>query len=195
LDTEDVTGTEEISSEQHQDISDDVKFKLQCILQLHEQDIDVLVQDARPIRSTLTEVRNLLTPELALVLTPAAYVEGFQPLVLEGKRRIADRAARQDQKERDMIHAKEIKGKNSDIKASSALISMELDRLKTKEADLLKELQKTWEASETEIARLERTPALINQAEDEYSAFTCQGRLHHNASKSIPGCRGSTNDR
>lgn len=63
---------------------------------------------------------------------------------------------------------------------------MELDRLKAKEADLQNGLQKTREAIKIETTRLERTLALISQAEDEYSTFTHQARLHHDASKSIP---------
>lgn len=139
------------------------------------------MQDVGLIQFILTKVRDLLTPKLALVLTPVAYIKGFQPLILEAKKQIADRATRQNQKERDRTNAKEIKQKISDIEASSALISTKLNQLKIKEAELLKELQKTREAIETETARLERTPALISQAKDEYSAFAHQAKLHHNA--------------
>jgi hypothetical protein len=181
-DSEESASIEEISSEQYQGIIyDDAKFNLQGILQLFEQDIDVLVQDAGPIRFILSEVRVLLTPELALVLTPVAYVKGFQPIILEAKKQIADRAACQNQKESDRTNAKEIKQKISDIEASSALISTELNQLKIKEVELLKELQKTREAIKTETARLERTPVLVSQAKDEYSAFAHQAKFHHNA--------------
>jgi hypothetical protein len=64
------------------------------MLQLLEQDIDVLVQDAGPIRSILTKVKDLLNPDLTLVLAPVAYIKGFQPLILEAKKRIVDHAAR-----------------------------------------------------------------------------------------------------
>jgi hypothetical protein len=49
------------------------------------------------------------------------------------------------------------------------MISSELDWLKTKKTELLKELQKTKEAITIESARLDRVPTLINQAKDEYS--------------------------
>jgi hypothetical protein len=74
---------------------DDTKFQLQGILQLLDQDIDILVQVVGPILSIFAKVRDLLPPDLASVLTLVAYIEGFQPLVLEAKKRIADRAARQ----------------------------------------------------------------------------------------------------
>jgi hypothetical protein len=50
-DTEEVTGVKVISSVQHQNIHDSIKSKLQGMLQLLEQDQDVLVQDAGPLRS------------------------------------------------------------------------------------------------------------------------------------------------
>jgi hypothetical protein len=96
---------------------------------------------------------------------------------LEAKRRTADRAAHQDQKERDRAHTKEIKQKISNIEASSAMISAELDRLKIKEVEQLRELQKIGEAIATETARLERIPILVSQAKNEYSVLTRQAKL------------------
>jgi hypothetical protein len=84
------------------------------VLRLLEEDLDILVQDAGPIRSILAEVKDLLTPDLALVLALTAYTEGFQSLILEAKKRIADRVARQSQKGKGRAHAKEIKQKISD---------------------------------------------------------------------------------
>jgi hypothetical protein len=52
------------------------------------------------------------------------------------------------------------------------MISAKLDRPKIKEAEQVRELQKTREAITTETARLERVPILVSQAKDEYSAFT-----------------------
>jgi hypothetical protein len=48
-DTEEEPSTEEITSEQYHNIPDSDKFKLQGMLQLLEQDIDVLVQNAELI--------------------------------------------------------------------------------------------------------------------------------------------------
>lgn len=53
------------------------------MLQLLNQDISSLVEDQ-------------LTSELASVLTLTAYIEGYQPQVLEAKKCIVDRASRQD---------------------------------------------------------------------------------------------------
>jgi hypothetical protein len=44
---------------------------------------------------------DLVTPELASTLTPAAYIEGHQPQILEAKKRMANRVARQGQEEAD----------------------------------------------------------------------------------------------
>jgi hypothetical protein len=56
------------------------------MLQLLDQDISILVQDVETIRSILHDVKNSLTPKLASSLTPAAYIEGHQPQVLEAKK-------------------------------------------------------------------------------------------------------------
>jgi hypothetical protein len=88
---EEAAVTEEISSEQHQNIPDNV----QGMLQLLEQDIDILVHDDGLVQSILTEVQDSLTPNLALVLAPAPYIKGFQHQIMEAKKRIADRATRQ----------------------------------------------------------------------------------------------------
>jgi hypothetical protein len=105
-DTEEAAGAEEISPEQPQSIPDSIKFKLQGMLQLHEQVLDVLVQDVGPVQSILAKVKNSLVHDLALVLAPAAYIEGFQHLISKARSRIADRVACQGQKERDRAHTK-----------------------------------------------------------------------------------------
>lgn len=74
----------------------------------------------------------------------------------------------------------------ADIVASSALISSEIDRLKGKEVELLKEPKKTQEAMKAEKARLERNPTLISQARNELSTLKRQAMSHHQASKSVP---------
>jgi hypothetical protein len=58
--------------------------------------------------------------------------------------------------------------------------------LKNREAEQLRELQKTREAIAIERAKLEPIPTLVTQVKGEYSAFTRQAKLHHSASKSIP---------
>lgn len=74
---EEAVGAEEISPEQPQSIPDSIKFKLQGVLQLHEQDLDVLVQDVGVVRSILAEVKNSFVHDLALVLVRQLTLRAF----------------------------------------------------------------------------------------------------------------------
>jgi hypothetical protein len=86
-DSEATINEEETSSRQAFSLLyDEAKAKLQDMLQLLDQDISILVQDVETIRSILHDVKNSLTPKLASSLTPAAYIEGHQPQVLEAKK-------------------------------------------------------------------------------------------------------------
>lgn len=143
------------------------------------------MQNSELVQSVLSEVKGLLPLDLILVLASVAFIEGFQPLVSEAKKRIADHATRRSQKEGDTYRAKDLKQRVTDMESSSTLISSKLTWLKVKEAELLVELQKVLEAISSKTTRLERLLALIGQAEDEYLAFTHQAKLCYNISKSI----------
>ena len=63
-------------------LSEDIKAKLQEILQLLNQDIGQLVQDAEPIRIILKSLKGSLPESLKEALNPAAYIESHQIPVL-----------------------------------------------------------------------------------------------------------------
>ena len=70
---------------------EDIKVKLQDILQLLNQDIGQLVQDAEPIRIILKSLNGILPESLEEALNPAAYIDSCQIPVLGAQKRLADR--------------------------------------------------------------------------------------------------------
>jgi hypothetical protein len=64
---------------------DDVKTKLQDILQLLNQDISLLVQDAEGIRGIFRHLKGQLPANVEVALLPAAFIEGHQFKVLQAK--------------------------------------------------------------------------------------------------------------
>ncbi|RLM97855.1 hypothetical protein C2845_PM06G22980 [Panicum miliaceum] len=62
--------------------SDDVKTKLRDILQLLNQDIGLLVQDAEGVRDIFRYLKGQLPADVEAALLPAAFIEGHQFKVL-----------------------------------------------------------------------------------------------------------------
>ena len=71
-------------------MSEETKAKLQEILQLLNQDIGQLVQDAEPIHIILKALKGTLPESLEAALHPAAYIESHQILVLKAQKRLYD---------------------------------------------------------------------------------------------------------
>ena len=82
---------EEASSAESVALPEDVKAKLQEILQLLNQDISQLVQDAEPIRALLKSLKGQLPEPIEEALIPAAFIESRQVQVLIAQKWLADR--------------------------------------------------------------------------------------------------------
>jgi len=74
-------------------ILDEIKVMLREILQLLNQDISLLVQDAKGIRSKLLHLKRQQQTEVEATIYPAAYIEIHQVKVLQAKHRISERAS------------------------------------------------------------------------------------------------------
>ncbi|RLM61495.1 hypothetical protein C2845_PM14G10320 [Panicum miliaceum] len=81
LEEEEVTSRTEVLGKAH----DDVKTKLQDILQLLNQDIGLLVQDVEEIRGIFRHLKGQLPADVEASLLPAAFIEGHQFKVLQAK--------------------------------------------------------------------------------------------------------------
>ena len=79
------------SSAESAPLSKETKAKLQEILQLLNQDIGRLVQDAEPIRVILKSLKGTLSESLEEALHLAAYIESHQISVLNAQKRLSDR--------------------------------------------------------------------------------------------------------
>ena len=82
---------ETISSAESVPLSEETKAKFQEILQLLNQDIGQLVQDAEPIRIILKSLKGTLSESLEEALHPATYIESHQISVFKAQKRLSDR--------------------------------------------------------------------------------------------------------
>ena len=82
---------EETTSAESAALPENVKVKLQEILQLLNQDISQLVQDAEPIRAILKSLKGQLPEPIEEALIPAAFIESRQVQVLRAQKRLANR--------------------------------------------------------------------------------------------------------
>jgi len=71
-------------------LSEETKAKIQEILQLLNQDIGQLVQDAEQIRAILKSLRGVLPESMEEALHPAAYIESYQISVIKAQKRLSD---------------------------------------------------------------------------------------------------------
>jgi len=82
-------------------LSEETKAKIQEILQLLNQDIGQLVQDAEQIRAILKSLRGVLPESMEEALHPAAYIESYQISVIKAQKRLSDPHQEQMIKQRD----------------------------------------------------------------------------------------------
>ena len=55
-----------------------------------EKDVVDLVRDAEPIRNVFRAIKDKLSPELLLALSPVAYIEAHEPKVIAAQGCLAD---------------------------------------------------------------------------------------------------------
>ena len=90
------------SSAESASLSEKTKAKLQEVLQLLNQDIGQLVQDAEPIRTILRSLKGILPKSNEEALHPTAYIESHQISVLKAQKHLSDRLHQEQMiKERD----------------------------------------------------------------------------------------------
>lgn len=92
---EDPEEEEDSSTAQSANLSDEVKAKLQEIIDLLSKDIGQLVLDAEPIRTCFKTLKGKLPESMEEALIPEAYMESHQFQVLKAEKRLADRLAQE----------------------------------------------------------------------------------------------------
>jgi hypothetical protein len=140
------------------------------MLGLLNQDIGQLVQDAEPIRDIFKSIRGHLSRETAEKLLQAAYIESRQFQVLDAQSRLEDRA-RQEQiikaREAHDSRAADLDGKIHMLNSFRADIVGNINRLKQRHADLMKELREVGEELVCEEQKLNNLPNVIADMEKD----------------------------
>ena len=135
---------EAMSSAESAPLSEETKAKLHEILQLLNQAIGQLVQDAKPIRVILKSLKGILPESLEEALHPAAYIESYQISILKAQKRLSDQLY-QDQtiKQRDDLKnlVETTRGKIASLTQSKADMEQSKRDLEVKWESLIKELE------------------------------------------------------
>jgi chromosome segregation ATPase len=160
------------------------------MLTLLDQNIEQLVQDARPIRDLFLRIRGHLPETAVEALVPAAYIESQQFEVLKAKQRLADRS-RQEQmakdKESHVARVEDLRRRIDTLRCSRPTIVREIGRLKARKVDLMKELRLIGNAITAEETKLAELPSAIDGLEQEKLQHDQQANWLHKNIQPIPG--------
>ncbi|RLN17759.1 hypothetical protein C2845_PM02G19100 [Panicum miliaceum] len=160
------------------------------MLTLLDQNIEQLVQDAGPIQDLFLKIRGHL-PETAIeALVPVAYIESQQLEVLKAKQRLADQS-RQEQmakdKESHVARVEDLRRRIDTLCRSHPTIVGEIDRLKARKAELMKELRLIGDAITAEETKLAKLLNAIDGLEQEKLRYAQQANRLHKNIQPIPG--------
>ena len=180
---------EEASSVESVALPEDVKAKLQEILQLLNQDISQLVQDAEPIRIILKSLKGDLPEFLEEALHPAAYIESHQISVLKAQKRLSDRLHQEQMiKQRDDLKnlVETTRGKIASLTQSKADMEQFKRDLEVKRECLIKELEQVNQEIADVYNKLSQLPTALQQLEAEKQEQARQTYQLHKSIKTIP---------
>jgi len=184
------TEEEEASSEESAALSEDVKAKLQEILQLLRQDISQHVQDAEPIRAILKSLRGQFSKPIEEVLIPAAFIESRQVQVLRAQKRLADRLQQeQSAKKRDDLKSlvDSTQAKIDSLTQSKVELEKTKSILEARRELLLKELEQVNQEIADVNNSLSKLPSALQWLEDEKYEQARQAYQLHRRLQPIPG--------
>lgn len=110
-----------------------------AILQLLRQGTSILLENIEPMQKLYRQIETQLTEDLAVALTPTAFIESYYFQVQEAKNRIGDRQTFQQaatQLKTDLLKAKELKQQDNELAASSLTAKQSLKDLEAKRDEL-----------------------------------------------------------
>jgi len=110
---------EEPSSAESAGLSEDIKARLQEILQFLNKDIGKLVQDAKPIHVILKSLEGQLPEPIEEALIPIAFIESHRVQVVRSQKCLADRL----QQEQIMKQRDDLKGLVESARSEIELLS------------------------------------------------------------------------
>jgi len=162
--------TETVSSAESVPLSEETKAKLQEILQLLNQDIGQLVQDAEPICIILKSLKGTLSESLEEALHPAAYIESHQISVFKAQKHLSDRLHQEQTiKQRDDLKnlVETTRGKIVSLTQSKVDIEQSKRDLEAKRERLIKELEQVNQEIADVDNKLSQLPTALQQLEAE----------------------------
>ena len=155
---------------------------------LLEQDLDILLRNAEPIRKIFNDLRSHFPPETHADIVPAAYIEGHQIRFEQAKLRLADWASKQNiQKEVDIKKAavEETKNRIAFLEESRPSMVANVDRLRTRRAELAKELQSVTTELAAEEKKLLELPGVIEGLKKKMKTQAADALKLHRKAKPI----------
>ena len=152
-----------------------------------EKDIADFIQDADLVRRTFLAIKGNLPQNLAKVLTPLSDIEDQAPGVKRAQRNLVDREALLAKKNSNRQEAKELAQLIDNLKNSSLRIELELNQLKTKRAELEKELENVKATIDRHESNLAQIPNAINQKKQEMLTKVKEGKAIRSNLENIPG--------
>ena len=165
-------------------------------MQLPNQNIDRLVQDAEPIRIILKSLKGNLLESLEEALNLAAYIESHQIPVLRAQKRLSDRLHQEQMiKQRD-------NWKNLVEVTCGKIISMTQSKVEMEQSK--RDLEAKWECLAKELeqvdqeiadvnSKLSQLPSALQQLEVEKHEQARQTYQLHKSLRPIPGSTEADN--
>ena len=158
------------SSTESAPLSEEIKAKLQEILQLLNQDIGQLVQDGEPIRTILKSLKGTLSESLEEALHPSAYIKSHQISILKAQKRLSNRLHQEQTiKQRDDLKnlVETTRGKIVSLTQSKADMEQSKRDLEAKREHLIKELEQINQEISDVDNKLSQLPSALQQLEAE----------------------------
>ena len=158
------------SSAESAPLPEETKAILQEILQLLNQDIGQLIQDAKPIRTILRSLKGILPETLEEALHPAVYIESHQISVLKAQKRLSDRLHQEQTiKQRDDLKSLVDATRGKIVSLTQSKVAMEQSKrdLEVKRDRLLKKLEHVNQEIADVDNRLSQLPMVHQQLEAE----------------------------
>nr|BAD03470.1 aminotransferase-like protein [Oryza sativa Japonica Group] len=157
---------EEATSKALVPINDDIKAKLVDIAHRLRNSLDSLVIDCGPIRARFEEIHSQIPEALADIISPVVYLEQHRFKLEWARQRIADRRERTKLKvmiQANRLSIKEEKTKLDEMEAGPSSTQANRDRLRTREAELVAELEKCRADISSEEQKLVDLPNAIEE--------------------------------
>ena len=137
-------------------------------MQLLNQDIGQLVQDAELIRIILKSLKGTLSESLEEALLPAAYIESHQISILKAQNHLSDRLHQEQMiKQRDDLKnlVETTRGKIASLTQSKATMEQSKRDLEAKRECLIKELEQVNQEIVDVDNKLSQLPTALQQLE------------------------------